>query len=72
MDFVIRKRNKIQVIEAESSGSSSIKSLKRVRNIYGKSIGDLIVLHSGDIKHGGKETDDEGIMYYPYYVASVL
>ena len=72
VDFVIRHKNKIILIESKSSDSTSIKSLKKAKTIYGKSIDELIVLHSGDFKRGKAENGDEGILYYPYYVASIL
>lgn len=72
VDFVIRKGNKINLIEAKSSESSSIKSLKMAKDIYGKSISNLYVLHDGEIKIGTKDTNDEGIIYLPYFMACVI
>ena len=72
VDFVIRKQNKINLIEAKSSDSKSIKSIKLAKEIYGKTISGMYVLHEGEIKKGSKETDDEGIIYLPYFMACVL
>ncbi len=72
VDFVIRKGNKINLIEVKSSESNSIKSLKMVKDIYGKTISNLYVLHDGEIKIGTKDTNDEGIIYLPYFMACVI
>ena len=72
IDFVIRKGNKISLIEVKSSESSLIKSLKMAKEIYGKTISKLYVLHDGEIKIGSKESNDEGIVYLPYFMAAVI
>lgn len=72
IDFVIRKGNKISLIEAKSSESNSIKSLKMAKDIYGKTISNLYVLHDGEIKIGSKDKNDEGIIYLPYFMACVI
>ncbi len=72
IDFVIRKGNKISLIEAKSSESNSTKSLKMAKDIYGKTISNLYVLHDGEIKVGSKDKNDEGIIYLPYFMACVL
>lgn len=72
VDFVIRKEKKINLIEVKSSTSQSIKSLKKVKDIYGKTISNMYVLHDGEIKIGSKESDDEGIIYLPYFMACVI
>lgn len=72
VDFVVREVNKLKLIEVKSSGSRYIKSLKRAKEMYGKSIDEMIVLHDGDIKIGKKETDDEYIIYLPYFMACLI
>ena len=69
---MIRKGNKISLIEVKSSESSLIKSLKMAKEIYGKTISKLYVLHDGEIKIGSKESNDEGIVYLPYFMAAVI
>ena len=65
-DFLIREGKKIVPIEVKSSGSSSIKSLVRFKEKFGKRIGEAIVLHHGEIK----QQDD--VWYLPYYMATLL
>ncbi len=55
VNFVIRKQNKINLIEVKSSDSKSIKSLKLTKEIYDKTISNLFVLHDGEIKGVAKK-----------------
>lgn len=66
IDFLIRQGKKIVPIEVKSSGSSSIKSLVRFNEKFGKRIGEAIVLHHGEIK---RQND---VWYLPYYMATLL
>lgn len=66
IDFLIRKDKKIIPIEVKSADSTNIKSLKKLKEKYGKRIGDGIVLHHGEIKQ------QENMTFYPYYMASIL
>lgn len=66
IDFLIRQGKKIVPIKVKSSGSSSIKSLVRFKEKFGKRIGEAIVLHHGEIKR----PDD--VWYLPYYMATLL
>ena len=66
IDFLIRKGKKIVPIEVKSSGSSSIKSLLRFKEIYGKHIDAPIVLHHGEMK------TEDGVQFFPYYMAALL
>ncbi len=66
IDFLIRKGKKIVPIEVKSSSSSSIKSLLRFKEIYGKHIDAPIVLHHGETKM------EEGVQFFPYYMAALL
>ena len=66
IDFLIREGKKLIPIEVKSSGSSSITSLKRLKEVYGSRIGESIVLHHGEVKN------EDGILYLPYYMATVL
>lgn len=66
IDFLVRQNKKIIPIEVKSSSSSSIKSLERLKEKFGKRIGDGIVLHHGELKREG------GVAYLPYYMACVL
>lgn len=66
IDFLIRKGKKIVPIEVKSSSSSSIKSLVRFKEIYGKHIDAPIVLHHGKTKM------EAGVQFFPYYMAALL
>lgn len=66
IDFLIRQGKKIVPIEVKSSGSSSIKSLLRFKEKFGKRIGEAIVLHHGEIKR------QDDVWYLPYYMATLL
>ena len=66
IDFLIRSGKKIVPIEVKSADSCNLKSLLRLKEIYGKRIGDAIVLHHGEIK------DENGIVFLPYYMAPLL
>ena len=65
-DFLIRQGKKIVPIKVKSSGSSSIKSLVRFKEKFGKRIGEAIVLHHGEIKR------QDDVWYLPYYMATLL
>lgn len=66
IDFLIRRGRKVVPIEVKSGGSKSIKSLIKIKEKFGKRIGDGIVLHHGEIKK------EDGIIYLPYYMAPLL
>ena len=66
LDFLVRRNNKINIIESKSSESDSIKSINYVKATYPKRIGKCYILHDGDIKIDGKLT------YLPYYFASLI
>lgn len=66
IDFLIRQGKKIVPIEVKSSGSSSIKSLVRFKEKFGKCIGEAIVLHHGEIRR------QDDVWYLPYYMATLL
>lgn len=63
-DFLIRRNERTVPIWVDSS--SRISSLERFKEMFGKRIGDGIVLHQGDLKREG------GVAYLPYYMACVL
>ena len=66
IDFIIRRNNKVNLVEAKSSVSNSIESLKKVKEMFSDKIGKSIVLHEGDIKV------ENNIIYLPYYFAFVI
>ena len=66
IDLLIWQDKKIVPIEVKSSGSSSIKSLVRFKEKFGKRIGKAIVLHHGEIKR------QDDVWYLPYYMATLL
>lgn len=66
LDFLIRRDNKICVVESKSSDSDSIKSINYVKSAYPKRIGKCYILHDGDIKINNE------IVYLPYYFASLI
>ena len=72
VDFAIREKSRIRLIEVKSGRSDSIKSLKKAKGIYGKSISEMIVLHAGEMKRGTEETGDKDIIYMPYFMAGLL
>ena len=66
VDFIIRKKNKIVPIEVKSSDSFTIKSILDFKNVYSNKVGECIVLTNSDIRI------EDGILYLPYFMASVL
>lgn len=66
IDFLIRRNNKINLIEAKSSDSNSIDSLVKVKSKFSDKVSKSYVLHEGDIKI------EDGIIYLPYYFAFVI
>ena len=66
IDFLIRRNNKISLVEAKSSNSNNIGSLKKVKEMFKDKVGKSIVLHEGDIKV------EDNIIYLPYYFAFVI
>ena len=66
IDFLIRSNNKIIPIEVKSGSSKSIHSLEKFKEKFRKKVGQPIVLHHGEIK------EENGVLYLPYYMASVL
>ena len=66
LDFLVRRGNKINIIEAKSSKSNSIKSIDYVKTTYPKRIGKCYILHDGDIKI------EKELIYLPYYFASLI
>ena len=66
VDFLLVKKNKLTVIEAKSSYSSSHASLDKFINKYGKRIEKVYVVHSKDLRIDGN------ITYIPLYMASLL
>ncbi len=66
IDFLVIRDNKLIPIEVKSSNSSSIKSLLKFKEMFKGKIGELYVLHEGDIKI------EDNIVYLPYYMAFIL
>jgi len=66
VDFLIRDGMKVTAIEVKSSKRFTIKSLVDIKKAFGNKIGKQIVLYEGDVKRDGD------ILYFPYFVASVL
>lgn len=66
IDFLIRRNNKVVLVEAKSSNSNSIDSLKKAKTIFSNKISKSIVLHEGDIKV------EDNIVFLPYYFAFVI
>ena len=66
LDFLVRRENKINIIESKSSDSDSIKSINYVKATYPKRIGKCYILHDGDIKIDGE------LIYLPYYFVSLI
>ena len=66
IDFLIRKDKKVIPIEAKSGEKYTIKSLEKLKKKFSNKIGLQYVLHEGDIKR------ENEILYFPYYIASIL
>ena len=66
IDFLIKRNNKIVLIEAKSGDSKNIDSLKKVKSMFSDKISKSIVLHEGDIKV------EDDIVFLPYYFAFVI
>ena len=66
IDFLVRRNNKVVIIEAKSSNSKSIESLKKAKSIFANKVSKSIVLHEGDIKV------EDNIVFLPYYFAFVI
>ena len=66
IDFLLRRNNKVVLVEAKSSGSQDIDSLKKVKKMFPGKISKALVLHEGDIKV------EDDIIYLPYYFAFVI
>lgn len=66
IDFLIRKDKKVIPIEAKSGRKYTTKSLVQFKKKFSNKIGMQYILHEGDIKREGE------IVYFPYYIASIL
>lgn len=66
IDFLIRKDKKVIPIEAKSGEKYTIKSLEKFKKKFSNKIGLQYVLHEGDIKR------ENEVLYFPYYIASIL
>lgn len=66
VDFIIKKKNKIIPIEVKSNSNYTIKLLENFRSAFSNRVADCIVLSDCDLKI------EDGILYLPYFMASVL
>ena len=66
IDFLIRQQNKVVPIEVKSGGKQSTASILKLKETFGKRIGQGIVLYPGEIKR------DENLLWLPYYMSAVL
>lgn len=66
LDFLVRRNDKICIVESKSSRSDTIKSVNYVKSTYPKRIGNCYILHDGDVKK------EDGFIYLPYYFASLI
>ena len=66
IDFLIRRGRKVVPVEVKSGGNKSVKSLIKIKEKFGKRIGDGIVLHHGEIKR------EDDVICLPYYMAPLL
>ncbi len=66
IDFLIRDGEKGVGLVIKGSSSARIKSLQRLKEKFGKRIGDGIVFHHGEVKREGN------IVYLPYYMVTVI
>ena len=66
IDFLIRRVKKISPLEVKSSDKLRHDSLDRFRERFGKSIGQPYILCTKDLKV------EDGIVYLPLYMASIL
>lgn len=71
IDFLIAKskvnnRHNISPVEVKSGKNYSLTSLRKFRNKYAEQTYICYVLHTSDVK------EEEGIVYLPLYMASLL
>ena len=66
IDFLIRRGKRISPIEVKSSDWLRHDPLDRFRERFGKSIGQPYILCTKDLKV------EDGIVYLPLYMASIL
>ena len=66
IDFLIRRDSKVIPVEVKSGENFSLKSITKLKEKFGKRIGEGIVLHHGEVMR------KDGFSYYPYYMASFL
>lgn len=66
VDFLIRKDRKLIPIEVKPGKRYTIKSLEKFKKKFSNKVGLQYVLHEGDIER------EKEIVYFPYYIASVL
>ncbi|MBR6422275.1 ATP-binding protein [bacterium] len=66
IDFLIRRQNKVIPIEVKSGENKSTASILKLKETFGKRIGQGIILHHGEIK------SEENFLWLPYYMAAVL
>lgn len=66
VDFLIRQGRKIVPIEVKSSNSKNVKSLIEFKENFSNRIVQPIVLHDGDVKQ------EDNILYFPYFMASII
>ena len=66
IDFLIRRDSKVIPVEVKSGDNFSLKSITKLKEKFGKRIGEGIVLHHGEVMR------KDGFSYYPYYMASFL
>jgi predicted AAA+ superfamily ATPase len=66
IDFLIVRDGKVCPVEVKSSGYMTHSSLDRFRKKFGKRLGQAYVICEGDVK------EKDGVLYIPFYMASVL
>ena len=64
--FLVRRDSKVIPVEVKSGDNFSLKSIIKLKEKFGKRIGEGIVLHHGEVMR------KDGFSYYPYYMASFL
>ena len=66
IDFLIREGMKVTAIEVKSTKRFTTKSLHDIKKSFNNRIGRQLVLYDGDVKQ------EDGIIYLPYFIASLL
>lgn len=66
VDFLFRRGRKTTALQVKTGPTDRLKSLRRLDELFGGSVGDMWVLHAGDVEQR------DGVWHLPWAMASVL